>query len=152
MIKKPLSLWGLQVGFIGFALADFVLVYHYPLQRSLFICGAGILAMACVWQLEQHKSHISIPYSALSKPEKFLRILKRITVTLLLLFTFAGFLMLGLSDLTEGMKTLTVNGIKSYGAILGLMITARWYWRIAFAVAAYFGAHSSLWCAYTFFS
>jgi hypothetical protein len=151
MIKKRLSLWGLQAVFIGFALADFVIVYHHPLQRSFFIGGAGISAMACVWQLEQHKSHIHIPYSALSKPEKFLIILKRITAILLLLFTITGFLMLGLSDLTEGMKTLTVNGIKSYGAILGLMITARWYWRIAFATAAYFGVHSSLWCAYRFF-
>ena len=151
MLKKPLLLLVLQTSFICFALSDFVLVYNYPLQRSFLFCGAGILALACVWKLEQQKNHISIPYIALSKPEKFLRILKRITATLLLFFTFAGLLMLGLTD-TEGMKTLTGNGIKSNVAVLGLMITASWYWRIAFAVAAYFGAHSSLWFAYTFFS
>jgi hypothetical protein len=150
MPKKSLALWVIQTTFLWFSIADFILVYNYPLKQTLIVLCVGILTLICILELERHKSHLIVPYSSLSKGDRFLRILKKITVILMLLFTFAGLASLALTDLSISMKTLFVNSIKSYGVILGLLITARWYWRIAYAIVAYFGIHSSLWVAYNF--
>ena len=148
IIKKGLTIWLGQAILVLFLCADFVLLYQHPFRQVILLFGVSLLTMACLWESDRHKDYLVIPFAGLTKFEKLLRIARWGFIALLICVSCGVVWSLCNLDIPISLKTTYINGLKSLGATLGLMVNALWRWRMAYAVVAYWGIHSLLWVVY----
>ncbi len=150
LMKKSLRLLSIQFVLVVFLAADIAFLFFQTAQTGIFALAASLLTIACIWESEQQKNHIYIPYKALGRADKILRVIRLSFICLFLFNVVAGIFILSFLSLTDVSKVMFINALTQSGVWLSILIVnTRWYWRIAFGVVTFFGIRCANWVIYS---